>query len=119
MGTHVDVEIGNRLKALRLTAGLSQEKLADAIGLTFQQVQKYEKGTNRIGGSRLQQIATILGVPASAFFGETASGEQLEALAGMTRTGIQIAREVSALPASAQRHVLNIIESIRSAREAA
>jgi transcriptional regulator with XRE-family HTH domain len=50
--------------------GLSQEKLADGLGLTFQQVQKYEKGTNRIGASRLQQIANILKVPPQFFFEE-------------------------------------------------
>jgi transcriptional regulator with XRE-family HTH domain len=54
----------------RLMAGLSQEKLADGLGITFQQVQKYEKGTNRIGASRLQAIADILGVHPSFFFQE-------------------------------------------------
>jgi len=52
----------------RLMLGMSQEKLADAIGLTFQQVQKYEKGTNRMGSSRLQQIANVLQVPVTFFF---------------------------------------------------
>lgn len=52
----------------RLLAGLSQEKLGDALGLTFQQVQKYEKGANRISASRLQQISSILNVPVSFFF---------------------------------------------------
>ena len=58
----------------RIELGMSQEKLADAIGLTFQQVQKYEKGVNRMGSSRLHQIAGILGVPVSYFF-EGASGQ--------------------------------------------
>jgi transcriptional regulator with XRE-family HTH domain len=52
----------------RLLVGMSQEKLGDQLGVTFQQVQKYEKGTNRIGASRLQRIAEILGVPVSFFF---------------------------------------------------
>jgi transcriptional regulator with XRE-family HTH domain len=52
----------------RMMLSMSQEKLGDALGLTFQQVQKYEKGTNRIGASRLQQIANILQVPVSFFF---------------------------------------------------
>jgi transcriptional regulator with XRE-family HTH domain len=52
----------------RMMLGMSQEKLGDALGLTFQQVQKYEKGTNRIGASRLQQISVILQVPVSFFF---------------------------------------------------
>jgi transcriptional regulator with XRE-family HTH domain len=58
----------------RLMLGLSQEKLADGLGLTFQQVQKYEKGTNRIGASRLQQIANILKVPPQFFFEELPKG---------------------------------------------
>jgi transcriptional regulator with XRE-family HTH domain len=52
----------------RMIVGMSQEKLGEALGLTFQQVQKYEKGTNRIGASRLQQIAKVLGVPIEFFF---------------------------------------------------
>ncbi len=58
----------------RLMLGLSQEKLADGLGLTFQQVQKYEKGTNRIGASRLQHIANILKVPPQFFFEELPKG---------------------------------------------
>jgi transcriptional regulator with XRE-family HTH domain len=63
-----DVEIGRKIRALRLQRGLSQSGLADGIDLTFQQVQKYEKGANRIGASRLQQIANTLQVPISFFF---------------------------------------------------
>lgn len=58
-----DHHIGARVRMRRMMLGLSQEKLADGLGLTFQQVQKYEKGMNRIGGSRMQQIATILHMP--------------------------------------------------------
>ena len=64
----IDVHVGLRIRLRRKELGVSQEKLAEAIGLTFQQVQKYEKGTNRIGASRLQNIATILGVPVEYFF---------------------------------------------------
>lgn len=63
--TTADAEIGARIRHRRLTLGMSQEKLAEAIGLTFQQVQKYEKGVNRVGGSRLQDIARALGVSPS------------------------------------------------------
>ena len=59
----VDVHVGSRVRMRRILIGMSQEKLGDALRLTFQQVQKYEKGTNRIGASRLQHISTILGVP--------------------------------------------------------
>jgi transcriptional regulator with XRE-family HTH domain len=64
----VDKHVGSRVRMRRMMLGMSQEKLGDALGLTFQQVQKYEKGTNRIGASRLQQISDILQVPVSFFF---------------------------------------------------
>jgi len=63
-----DRHVGARVRMRRMMLGMSQSKLGDALGLTFQQVQKYEKGTNRIGASRLQQTALILQVPVSFFF---------------------------------------------------
>jgi transcriptional regulator with XRE-family HTH domain len=63
-----DKHVGARVRMRRMMLNMSQEKLGDALGLTFQQVQKYEKGANRIGASRLQQIAHILQVPVSFFF---------------------------------------------------
>lgn len=64
----IDKHVGSRVRMRRMMVGMSQEKLGDALGLTFQQVQKYEKGTNRIGASRLQQISNILQVQVSFFF---------------------------------------------------
>ncbi|MGH6673844.1 MAG: helix-turn-helix domain-containing protein [Xanthobacteraceae bacterium] len=64
----IDKHVGSRVRMRRMMLGMSQEKLGDALGLTFQQVQKYEKGTNRIGASRLQQISHTLQVPVSFFF---------------------------------------------------
>jgi transcriptional regulator with XRE-family HTH domain len=64
----IDKHVGSRVRMRRMILGMSQEKLGDALGLTFQQVQKYEKGTNRIGASRLSQISHILQVPVSFFF---------------------------------------------------
>jgi transcriptional regulator with XRE-family HTH domain len=64
----IDKHVGSRVRMRRMMLSMSQEKLGDALGLTFQQVQKYEKGTNRIGASRLQQISHILQVPVSFFF---------------------------------------------------
>ncbi len=63
-----DKHAGQKLRTRRNMLGMSQTKLADALGLTFQQVQKYEKGTNRMGASRLQQISRILDVPVEFFF---------------------------------------------------
>jgi transcriptional regulator with XRE-family HTH domain len=64
----VDKHVGSRVRMRRMMLGMSQEKLGDGLGLTFQQVQKYEKGRNRIGASRLQHIAQILQVPVPFFF---------------------------------------------------
>lgn len=65
---NVDVHVGNRLRVRRSLLGLSQEKLAEAIGLTFQQIQKYERGVNRISAGRLYQFSKILEVPVNYFY---------------------------------------------------
>jgi transcriptional regulator with XRE-family HTH domain len=67
----VDVHVGSRVRMRRNMLGLSQEKLGEAIGLTFQQVQKYERGANRIGASRLHELSQVLDVPVSFFYDET------------------------------------------------
>jgi len=72
----IDKHVGSRVRMRRLLVSMSQEKLGTSLGITFQQIQKYEKGTNRIGASRLQQIATVLNVPVSYFF-EDAQGEAI------------------------------------------
>lgn len=64
----IDIHVGNRVRLRRVLVGLSQEKLGEALELTFQQVQKYEKGTNRISASRLHRISQILEVPVQFFF---------------------------------------------------
>ncbi len=72
----IDVNVGARIRLRRQLLGFSQSKLAEALGVTFQQVQKYEKGTNRVGASRLQAIAAVLAVPVSSFF--ESNGEPVE-----------------------------------------
>jgi transcriptional regulator with XRE-family HTH domain len=64
----IDVHVGERLRQTRLGVGMSQEMLADGVGVSFQQVQKYEHGTNRISASRLYEFSRILGVPIAHFF---------------------------------------------------
>jgi transcriptional regulator with XRE-family HTH domain len=77
----IDKHVGSRVRMRRMMLSMSQEKLGDALGLTFQQVQKYEKGTNRIGASRLQQISIILQVPVAFFFeGAPTVGNQGEGM---------------------------------------
>lgn len=82
----IDVHVGSRIRLRRMMLSMSQEKLGDALGITFQQVQKYEKGTNRVGASRLQHIATILGVPVGFFF-EDAPNTPQEAQ-GLAEAGV-------------------------------
>ena len=64
----IDKHVGSRVRMRRMMLGMSQEKLGESLGITFQQIQKYEKGTNRIGASRLQHIARVLTMPVSYFF---------------------------------------------------
>lgn len=72
----MDVHVGSRVRLRRMLLGMSQEKLGEHLGLTFQQVQKYEKGVNRIGASRLFDLAKVLGVPVQFFYDEAPSGAQ-------------------------------------------
>src|SRR5450759_3961846 len=71
----IDKHVGSRVRMRRMMLSMSQEKLGDGLGITFQQVQKYEKGTNRIGASRLQQISNILQVPVAFFFEGAPGGD--------------------------------------------
>ncbi len=82
----VDVHVGSRVRLRRTMLGMSQEKLGAAISLTFQQVQKYERGTNRIGSSRLYELSKVLDVPVSFFFDDMppeVAGERTGRPAGM------------------------------------
>jgi len=81
----IDAQVGNRVRIRRMLIGMSQERLGDLLGLTFQQVQKYEKGVNRIGAGRLFEVSRILGVPIDFFYeGVSAPGTDKP---GFTETG--------------------------------
>mgnify|MGYP001254019713 FL=1 len=82
----IDVHVGSRIRLRRNMLGISQEKLGESLGITFQQIQKYEKGTNRVGASRLQAIASILNAPVSFFF-EGAPNEDGDPVAGLSEEG--------------------------------
>jgi transcriptional regulator with XRE-family HTH domain len=110
----------------RLLSNMSQEKLGDALSLTFQQVQKYEKGTNRISASRLQQLSKILGVPVSFFFDGAPLGDGAQALGFgeatqqayisefMTTTeGLQLTRAFMRIQdAAIRRRVIDLVEAL-------
>jgi transcriptional regulator with XRE-family HTH domain len=84
----IDQHVGNRVRLQRMLLGFSQDKLAQALGLTFQQVQKYERGTNRISASKLFEIAKILGVQISFFF-QDIEGEAATAVQGMAESAAE------------------------------
>ncbi|MEC9343694.1 MAG: helix-turn-helix domain-containing protein [Pseudomonadota bacterium] len=73
----IDVHVGSRVRLRRTMLGMSQEKLGENLGITFQQIQKYEKGANRVGASRLQEIARVLSTPVSFFFEDAPGGENV------------------------------------------
>jgi transcriptional regulator with XRE-family HTH domain len=79
----IDIHVGSRIRLRRTMLGMSQEKLGESLGITFQQIQKYEKGTNRVGASRLQAISGILNVPVSFFFEDAPDGNPANTPAGM------------------------------------
>lgn len=74
----VDVTVGNRVREMRIRKGLSQQALGERVGVSFQQIQKYERGTNRMGSSRLVQIADVLDVPVASFFDGLGRSENAE-----------------------------------------
>jgi len=116
----VDTHVGARLRMRRLMLRMSQTKLAEALGLTFQQIQKYEKGTNRIGAGRLQEIADIMEVPISFFFdGTSRSAHQKEAMPDhvtklmTTREGLALSRAFAAIEDKKLRQrIVDLIEQI-------
>ncbi|WP_413711683.1 helix-turn-helix domain-containing protein [Rhizobium sp. Rhizsp82] len=83
--SEIDANVGARIRARRKLLGLSQGALAERLGITFQQVQKYEKGSNRVGSSRLQSIAIILGTTPAALFGEDPSASEVPELSLIER----------------------------------
>lgn len=83
----IDVHVGSRIRLRRNMVAMSQEKLGDSLGITFQQIQKYEKGTNRVGASRLQAISDILQVPVAFFFEGAPSGPEASDTKGLAEAG--------------------------------
>lgn len=123
----IDVHIGGRVKLRRMMIGMSQEQLGEALGLTFQQVQKYEKGLNRIGAGRLYRIAQILDVPVSSFFeglpetGEEGGDEELSRMAELmsflgTLEGYQLSTAFSRIEDGAtRRRIVDLVRTLAAA----
>jgi len=130
----IDIHVGSRVRLRRMMLGMSQEKLGEHLGITFQQIQKYEKGTNRIGASRLQHIARVLQMPVSFFFedapGAPANSTNAAGLAEPPATnyvvdflssseGIQLNRAfVRIKDAKLRRRVIDLVQAMAGEAEA-
>lgn len=126
-GPHpIDVHVGSRVKLRRMILGMSQESLGKSLGLTFQQIQKYEKGVNRIGASRIFEISQLLGVPVQFFYDEygdrTANGAGFAEPDGAgnpvmelvsSPEGVQLCRYFAAIrDPQVKKRVLDLVKSI-------
>jgi transcriptional regulator with XRE-family HTH domain len=111
-----DIDVGARIRARRMARGMSQTELGNALGVTFQQVQKYERGVNRVGAGRLVRVAESLDVPVSFFFGATDGGaEDTREILGFLDTSysLRLLRAFSRIPESqVQRAIVELVESI-------
>lgn len=127
----IDVHVGSRIRLRRNMLGLSQEKLGESLGITFQQIQKYEKGTNRVGASRLQAISSILTVPV-AFFFEDAPGSTPTSQAGFaedneatyvvdflnSNEGVQLTRAFTKIAdPKVRRKIIDLVKSLAAEGE--
>ena len=112
----LDIEVGRRVRSVRLEKGMSQEKLGNQLALTFQQIQKYENGTNRIGAAKLQRIAQILGVSVSALYPDPVpAGQNSQEVAELIDTGstLRLLRAYSRMRSpSLQRALTTLVEEI-------
>jgi transcriptional regulator with XRE-family HTH domain len=115
----VDIAVGARIRLLRKVRGLSQQALADSAGVTFQQIQKYERGANRVSASMLSRIAGTLQAPVAEMFGETspASGAIDEVAALLAEPGaLELLHAYAKLPRGGQRAALvDFVRTIRTA----
>ncbi|MCX2695393.1 MULTISPECIES: helix-turn-helix domain-containing protein [Ochrobactrum] len=127
----IDVHVGSRIRLRRNMLGLSQEKLGESLGITFQQIQKYEKGTNRVGASRLQAISSVLTVPVSFFF-EDAPGSNASTQPGFaedneatyvvdflsSNEGVQLTRAFTKIAdPKVRRKIIDLVKSLAAESE--
>jgi transcriptional regulator with XRE-family HTH domain len=119
----VDVQIGNCVRFHRMLIGMSQERLGALLGLTFQQIQKYEKGANRISAGRLFELARIFNVPVASFYKDTnAVTDQPDTAAGLATAGMEFASSGEGMQLSlafmkiksnkVRRHVLELVKGL-------
>ena len=112
----VDVHVGQRIRHRRWTVGMTQQQLADAVGIKFQQIQKYETGMNRVSASRLWDIASTLDVPVSFFFeglGDQAQEAQADLMAD--KEALQLVRAYYAMPEPQRRQIFDLARVLSEA----
>jgi transcriptional regulator with XRE-family HTH domain len=109
----LDKKIGRRVKELRLTKGISQQELGDELNVSFQQIQKYEKGADRISSSTLFRTSQILGVPVESFFqgfdNEESSGEKLK----LTPQIVRLIKDFEALPKEKRKGLMSLLQILK------
>ena|SRR5436190_1349544 len=117
--TPIDIEVGKRIRLRRIERGLSQTELGDHLGITFQQVQKYENGVNRVGAARLNKIAELLQVPIAFFFHKDGAKSKLEkndidtSLFAHAANSVRLLKAFSKIDdAAVQRRIIALAESI-------
>ena len=107
-----DIHVGQRAREARVAKGMTQTDLGDALGLSFQQVQKYEKGTNRIGSSRLWEICKVLDQPITFFFEDLSHGAASAPKPALSSRAIKLAKEIDEISDDAVKtHFLRLIRS--------
>ncbi len=110
----IDIAVGHRIRVRRKWLGISQSTLADHLGVSFQQVQKYEKGVNRVGAARLQQIASALDVPVTFFYDGDNKAREVESLLFLDSAfSLRLLRAYSKIKdQTVQRQLVSLMESI-------
>lgn len=109
---HINVMVGQNLKTLRAMAGMSQAILAERLGITFQQVQKYEAGTNRVSAPKLALMAEIFNTPIATFFSNTGLDEEVGSLPMFGRQALRAARLVEGMRPQLQSVAIRVLKSI-------
>ena len=112
----VDVHVGQRIRHRRWTVGMTQQQLADAVGIKFQQIQKYETGMNRVSASRLWDIASTLDVPVSFFFeGLDNQGQDSDVDLLADKEALQLVRAYYAMPEPQRRQIFELARVLSEA----
>jgi transcriptional regulator with XRE-family HTH domain len=113
--TEIDIAIGNRVRTIRMARHMSQEALGDALGVTFQQIQKYEKGTNAIASTRVHALCTALGITPDQLYGTANGGEKKEInakdIAGLSAMALRVALKIDRLSADQRKAIVVLVDS--------